>query len=172
VIIILNGTTSSGKTTVAKALQKLSSSLFLHVSVDAFIDMFPDDYDDLASQKERNTRRGLLLSNLNTCIQSLAGMGHNLIVDHVLDQPASMQTLLRALKAFKVFLIAVRCPLEVLETRERARGDRAVGLARGQFDTIHLNKPYHFEINTEADSPTECAIKILNFIGEQPKFLG
>ena len=44
--ILLNGTSSSGKTTIARAIQKLAFVPFLHASVDAFTGMF--DWDVVA----------------------------------------------------------------------------------------------------------------------------
>ena len=40
-IILLNGTGSSGKTSLARALQAASRDVFLHVQMDAFLDMLP-----------------------------------------------------------------------------------------------------------------------------------
>jgi chloramphenicol 3-O phosphotransferase len=40
-IILLNGVGSVGKTSIAKALQTITTETFLHVSMDAFMDMMP-----------------------------------------------------------------------------------------------------------------------------------
>jgi chloramphenicol 3-O phosphotransferase len=45
----------------------------------------------------------------------------------------------------------------VLEARERARGDRLIGLARWQLDRVHVGVAYDLEIDTTAASPLECA---------------
>jgi chloramphenicol 3-O-phosphotransferase len=44
--------------------------------------------------------------------------------------------------------VAVRCPLEIAESRELTRGARAVGLARARHDVVHRDIPYAFEIDT------------------------
>ena len=45
-IICLNGTSSSGKSTIARALQAHLEATFLHVELDTFIDMLPDSMRD------------------------------------------------------------------------------------------------------------------------------
>ena len=40
-IIFLNGTSSSGKTVIAKALQQILDEPYLHYAVDSFLDMLP-----------------------------------------------------------------------------------------------------------------------------------
>jgi chloramphenicol 3-O-phosphotransferase len=41
-IIFLNGTSSSGKTSIARALQKSLDEPYLYLSVDSFLDMLPE----------------------------------------------------------------------------------------------------------------------------------
>ncbi len=41
-VIILNGVGSVGKSTTARALQKITAQPFLHVAMDAFLDMLPE----------------------------------------------------------------------------------------------------------------------------------
>jgi chloramphenicol 3-O phosphotransferase len=44
-----------------------------------------------------------------------------------------------------------------LEAREQARGDRAIGLARGQIDLVHREVTYDLRIDTVAMSPQQAA---------------
>jgi chloramphenicol 3-O phosphotransferase len=43
-IVLLNGVGSVGKSSIAKALQAITSEPFLHVQMDAFLDMLPEAY--------------------------------------------------------------------------------------------------------------------------------
>ena len=43
-IIFLNGCSSSGKTSISKAIQEISSSPWLHMGVDTFIGMLPSKF--------------------------------------------------------------------------------------------------------------------------------
>jgi len=40
-IIVLNGNSSAGKSAIARALQAITVEPFLHVPLDAFLDMMP-----------------------------------------------------------------------------------------------------------------------------------
>ncbi|MES0110599.1 hypothetical protein NKK46_13045 [Mesorhizobium sp. M0013] len=40
-IVLLNGVGSAGKSSIARALQTIATEPFLHVQMDAFIDMLP-----------------------------------------------------------------------------------------------------------------------------------
>jgi chloramphenicol 3-O phosphotransferase len=64
------------------------------------------------------------------------------------------------LAPFQVFLVGVHARLETLEAREKARGDRLIGLARWQFDRVHNGMVYDLEIDTDHASPAECALAI------------
>ena len=55
------------------------------------------------------------------------------------------------------YVVAVHAPLDVLEAREKARGDRLIGLARWQFPRVHAGLTYDFEVNTAANPPETCA---------------
>ena len=41
-ILLLNGVGSAGKTSLTRALQGIAREVFLHVQMDAFLDMLPD----------------------------------------------------------------------------------------------------------------------------------
>lgn len=47
-ILLLNGAGSAGKTSIAKALQAITREPYLHVAMDAFLDMLPEVYQDHA----------------------------------------------------------------------------------------------------------------------------
>lgn len=43
-IVLLNGVGSVGKTAIAKAMQAITAEPFLHVEMDAFLNMMPERY--------------------------------------------------------------------------------------------------------------------------------
>ena len=163
-IILLNGTSSSGKTSLARALQSLLNSAYLYLSLDMFGEMFPDDYIDVEDEDLAETRKNKILSIMLDCITFLASSGNKLIVDHVLDESDYMPKLIKQLSHFKLTFISVICPLEILEERELQRKDRRIGLARSQFDNVHKGRLYDFEIDTSISTPEECAFKVINYI--------
>ncbi len=166
-IIFLNGTSSSGKTSIAEALQQIVDEPYLHCSVDGFITMLaeryiPQDEQDEISEEDFETLNALIpkiVSGMHHCIPVLASVGINLIVDHVLQSPAWLNECVDLLVDFPVLFVRVQCPLEELEQREQKR-DREPGLARRQFDVVHAHRVYDVEVDTFAHSPMECALQI------------
>jgi chloramphenicol 3-O phosphotransferase len=58
-------------------------------------------------------------------------------------------------------LVGVVAPLDTLEERESARGNRIRGEARAQIDVIHRDIEYDLTVDTARLSPEECARAIL-----------
>jgi chloramphenicol 3-O phosphotransferase len=160
-IILLNGTSSAGKTSTATQLQKVLEQPYLHVSLDTFLGMFPASW--VATEPDFPGTGPLaqrLFSGFHHSLAALAGVGNPLIVDHVLVEPSWLKECVEVLAPFSVFFVGVRCPLEVLEQRERGRGDRLIGLARVQFERVHAHASYDLEVDTSLASPSECAAQI------------
>jgi len=166
-VIFLNGTSSSGKTSIAKALQQILDEPYLHCSVDGFFNMLAaryisqDEQDEIV-EEDFETLKALIpkiVSGMHHCIPALASVGINLIVDHVLQSPAWLSECVDLLVDFPVLFVGVRCPLEELERRERER-KREQGLAKRQFDVVHAHEVYDVEVDTSAHSSMECALQI------------
>lgn len=170
-IVLLNGAGSSGKSSIARELQKIASRPFLHVQMDTFIDMLPEALQDHPDGFSYETvfdggepsvviRTGpvgaQVLQGMRHAIAVMAGQENNLIVDDVLCNGEMLEY--RALLApFDLHVVGVFAPLEVLEARERNRGDRMTGLARWQYDRVHHEVDYDLEIDTSIGTPLECA---------------
>ena len=69
------------------------------------------------------------------------------------------------LSPFDVRWVGLFASLDVLEARERERGDRHIGLARWQYDRVHRDMIYDLEIDTTATTPAENARKIRDAFG-------
>lgn len=175
-IIFLNGVGSVGKTSIAKALQEILQQPYLHVGIDQFLEMLPEKYIDIPEGiyfetnvedacpvvRVKSGKIGMmLLRGMRHAIAALAQQGNNLIIDEVLISD-EMQEYATLLAPFTVFYVGVVAPLPVIEERERMRGDRLIGLARGQYDSVHQGKVYDMTVDTATLSPLECARLIKN----------
>ncbi|HET8845303.1 MAG TPA: hypothetical protein VFN35_27770, partial [Ktedonobacteraceae bacterium] len=109
-----------------------------------------------------------LFSGYHHAIAACAQAGNNLIVDHVLLEQQWLQECVALLAPFSVFFVGVRCALDVLEARERERGDRIPGLAREQFERVHAHALYDFEIDTSLANPQECSASLIRAL-QQPQ---
>jgi chloramphenicol 3-O phosphotransferase len=173
-IVLLNGVGSVGKSAIAKALQTITTAWFLHVQMDAFLDMLPGASfghpDGITFETVQEAGKPAVVittgpvaarvfCGMRHAIAALAAQGNNLIVDDVMleSEWAEYKDLL---SAFDLFLVGVFAPLDVLEARERQRGDRLIGLARWQYDRVHKGITYDLELDTSHATPLECATLI------------
>jgi chloramphenicol 3-O phosphotransferase len=161
-IILLNGTSSSGKSSMARALQRRAGIPLYHVSLDTFTDMFL--WEAITDSAERQRCHGIGVDNFHRALALFAAGKFGMVVDHLILMPEWDQATRAALAGRRVHFIGVRCPLAVVEARERARPDRHPGLAAAQFGQVHRNQAYDFEVDTSRATPDECADRILAFI--------
>ncbi len=150
-IILLNGASSAGKSTLAEALQAKLDEPFWHISIDHLIaaGVLPQPRIDTGEFSWQQMREPFF-EGFHRCIPALALAGNNLIVEHIVETADWMQRLLMLLERFDVFFVGVHCPLAELERRERTRGDRRIGDARADFETMHAFGAYDFEVDSTA----------------------
>ncbi len=160
-IVFLNGTSSSGKSTLAAELLRILDGPFFHLAVDAFnamrakMEIAPEDLGDVL----RRTRMGF-----HRAIAGMAAGGNDVVVDHVLSEPWRLADCLDVLAGHDVVLVGVHCPLDELERRELARGDRSPGIAAMQYGQVHAHGVYDIEVDTHASSAAECAQQIKAYL--------
>ncbi len=82
------------------------------------------------------------------------------MADHVLIEPRWLQECAALFRDLPAYLVAVRCPLPILEQRERTRANRTPGQARAQLDRVHAHGAYDLEVDTGRLSPIDCALQI------------
>lgn len=167
-MIFLNGTSSSGKSTIAEKLQECLDKAYLHVSVDGFIRQLPVAY--LVDEHYLEKALPNLLAGFDASTAAIARAGNNVIVDHVLQEPSWVSPCAEAFTGLAVVFVGVHCSLDVLESREKARGDRDMGLARYQYDRVHSHGTYDVEVDTSKMSVRDCALLILDYVrsGKRP----
>ncbi|MFD8596796.1 chloramphenicol phosphotransferase CPT family protein [Kitasatospora sp. NPDC059646] len=164
-IIFLNGTSSSGKSSIARELLDiLDDEVWFHVGVDMFNAMrteramAPAEFDEAL----KRTRRGFHRS-----IAAMADVGNNLVVDHVLSEPWRLADCLEVLRPYRVLFVGIRCDVAELTRREAVRGDRPLGVAAYQADLVHRHGDYDLECDSGKYSPRECAEQIKAFLPNQ-----
>jgi len=105
-----------------------------------------------------------LIRGMRRAIRAMAEEGNDLILDDVLmgEARADYEAVLAGLT---VHWVGVTAPLEVLEERERARGDRLIGTSRWQIDRVHAGQRYDLEVDTARMTAMECAEAIMRRFG-------
>lgn len=179
-VILLNGVGSVGKSSTAKALQTIAAEPFLRVQMDTFFDMLPEamigNPDGVVFETVQDDGKPSVIiktgpvmertmRGMRHAIAAMASQGNNLIVDDVMLGRGEAQEYRALLAPFRFHIVGLFAPLDVLEARERERGDRQIGLARWQYDRVDIGVTYDLEIDTTAASPLECARKIKESFG-------
>lgn len=179
-VIILNGVGSVGKSSMARALQQVSSKPFLHLAMDHFLDMLPEGMfghaDGLVFEPTRHEgspsvaiRTGPVVDRamrgMRYAVAAMASQGNNLVVDEVMIEEGRDREYRDLLERAEIRFVGLFAPLDVLEARERQRGDREIGLARWQFERVHRNVAYDLEIDTTKTTPLEGARYICEVFG-------
>lgn len=156
-IILLNGPSSSGKSTLAKALQELieekRNETYAVVSIDDFMKLsteetiYEDDVFDISGDMCASTLEAL---------KTHPGV----IIDHVISSERIFLQLTEMLGQHHIHFVHVTCPLEVLLKREHARKDRCPGSAEASYTYLFPKKEYGATVDTSTMTPAECAMKI------------
>lgn len=174
-IIFINGTSSSGKTSLLKALQNRLEEPHLDMGIDRFIWMLPKRYldrplwDDVLGKAVQSGPLGLVLfSGMHHAIAAAAKRGLNVIADHVFVEKAWADECAALFADMNAYLIGLHCPLEMLEEREKNRKDRTLGQAREQFDVIHRYVTYDLELDTSELTMEECAERVIERLQTPP----
>jgi chloramphenicol 3-O phosphotransferase len=169
-IVVLNGTSSSGKTAIARAFQERAGRLFLNFSIDSILSTLPLSALERIKRREdiSDLRFQDLVKAFFACVKTLADLGHDLIIDHAITTQAQADWMTEAVSGHRVLLVAVDCPADVLAQRERARGDRAIGLSGSQVDRVHKWLSYDLRIDSSTAGPPDAASAILAALGNTP----
>ena len=158
-IIVLNGTSSAGKTMLATALRPLLPG-FSHYASDQLADagFRPLDPAQRAAGREK------FFDGFHRSIAAFAAAGNDLLVEHIIEEQSWADQLTALLAPFDVFWVGVHAPLEVLEQRERERGDRQAGEARFHLKTHDFCR-YDLEVDTSLGIDEAAAQIVSAWVG-------
>jgi len=159
-VIVLNGGSSSGKTSIGRCLQEILPQPWVLLGVDDLIDALPpslvsygphgevvlgDDFRDLEAA-------------WTSGVAAMARAGARVLIDDVfLDGAASQRRTRAQLDDLEVLWVGVHCAPEVAAARELARGDRVLGMAASQAEVVHDGVAYDVEVDTSRSSVADCA---------------
>ena len=151
-IIILNGTSSAGKSTLAKALRASITEPFCYYASDQLADAGFRANKHFAHSDER----ARFFDGFHRSIAAFAEAGNILIVEHIVEEAAWWTQLQAILAPYDVFWVGVHAPLAEIERREKERGNRQIGEARYHLKTHHYCR-YDLEVDTTLPLETVLA---------------
>ena len=122
---------------------------------------------DMRNEEERKQAYHIHCENLRLTLTGVVDTQFDIILDLVLRDDSELDACLRVVAQRPTYVVGVWAPLAVLEARERTRDDRAVGMAREQFEHPAYKRTYDFSIDTSTHHPAEGAAAIRRFIAAQ-----
>lgn len=165
-VIVLNGTSSSGKTTIARCLKAILPTPWISLSIDDLLSALPPSLMDsdtgiaFGEQGQITIGEGFreVASAWMAGLAAMARAGTRIIYDDVfLSGAESQERLLTHLADLSVLWVGVHCDAEVATGREIARGDRVVGGVASQSTRVHEGVTYNVEVDTTSTESLECA---------------
>jgi chloramphenicol 3-O phosphotransferase len=170
-VIVLNGVSSSGKTTIARSLQGILPAPWLLLGIDDLIRAMPneglEDGSLLRIGEAGQVEVGIGWRDLEVSwyigLAAIAASGTGIIVDEVfLGGRKSQERLRSVFGGLGVLWVGVTCGREVARARETLRPDRVPGMAEHQVAIVHEGVEYDMTIDTSHASPESCAAAILS----------
>lgn len=177
-IIFIHGISSVGKSTVGGLLQEMMDEPYLRIGFDTFIKNMPKDfiafdksehYGMCFNQNDVNgqtfaelsfgTSGTALLNAMPSVFKALADAGNSLIVEICLSPIDMGNKFFDALEGHNVFFVELYAPLEIIEQREKARGDRLPGTARYLYFNMQ-DREFDLSIDTAKMDPKGIALMI------------
>lgn len=183
-VIIINGGSSAGKTSMALEFQEIETEPFFLLGIDMFwfsmpqkeIDLervtpqyyrwcqetSPEGLDYFRILPERLLNESMLARY--KAITAYLDRGLNVIADEVLWSRDWLLESLRVFKSYTAYYVGIHCSDEELRRREIQRGDRYLGWARGSQIYAHKDALYDLEIDNTTLTPLECAQRIKDLV--------
>lgn len=168
-VIVLNGGSSSGKSSIARCLQEVLPGPWLSLGVDDLIEALPPSltgsgagitfgqHGEVAVDDRYREAEAAWM----TGVAAMARAGARIIFDDVfLGGGASQQRVRGYLAGLEVLWAGVRCDAGIASGREAARGDRVTGMAASQAEIVHQGVVYDVEVDTGHARPLDCAMVI------------
>jgi chloramphenicol 3-O phosphotransferase len=182
-VIVLNGTSSSGKTTLAAALQRrfaADGECWFVYAMDDYFAKVPFDWVTAGKHVGVHAEQGVILEVVDGvfrmrmgpigrqvlaawrgAVGSAARAGLNVIADDVVLTEEEWQAWQAELDGLDTHWVRVHLDLDVLEAREQARGNRMPGQARSQYDDAYRYPTYDAEVDTGVLDPDAAATAVL-----------
>jgi len=169
-IIILNGVSSAGKSSIAKILQLKLPEPYFCLALDTFTDIispvyWPEFQERYSAALERQS-----MAAMYHAIKLYSDLGLNVVVDTVMCDWSGddikyrpFDDCMMLLNDYPVFFIKVDCPVHELNRRELERGDREIGIAEYCLGILTPKNDcdYDMIVNTYENTAEECADKIV-----------
>jgi len=186
-VIILNGPSAVGKSSIMKAFQAKQQSPWLGIGIDNFfVGLIPPKFYLEDKPEHHVIMHGVatedahgklftlhvgpegnkIIKGMHQAIAAYARAGNNVIVDYIMYEPAWLADLQKALKGINVITVGVTASLTTIEQREKTRATSPQGHARSLYENVHHGWNYDLKIDTDNITPDQIADLIIEHIGK------
>jgi len=147
-IIVVNGPSSSGKSTLCRAAQVQLPRAFLFQTLDTYFfgDLLPRDQEGRV--REWTSFRPRIVDGFFRSLKAFALSDVDVISELILEDASEVARLEQEVDGLDVFWVGLHAPVEELERRERERGNRTAGDARRDVETVHGFRSYDLDLDT------------------------
>jgi len=85
-------------------------------------------------------------------VLTLLECNHFIIIDDVAFGKQEFEKWKKLLQGYKVLYVGINAPIEIIQKREKSRGDRIIGSGLAQFRKVHEGISYDLNIDTHKES--------------------
>ena len=185
-IVVLNGISAAGKSTLARGLQDGWPEPFLHVGLDALTATMPNrflgdgpeadlgarwvtDGDGRLQRVDAGVFGERLLRGLPRWAAALADAGNHVVLDDVLLYPWRVPDVAAVMAGRDAHFVEVRCGIETARARARARGDGTSAMVDAYYAATYAHDDYDLRIDTERLVPEACAEELVAYLQRGPR---
>ncbi len=187
-VIILNGPSSVGKSSIIKAFQAKQSIPWLSIGIDNFfVGVLPpkfylenkpehyvvmrgvssEDKDGKLFTLEVGSEGQKVIKGMHRAIAAYAQCGNNVIVDYIKYEQDWIPDLKEALHGINVIWVGVTASLESIQQREKKRGTSPEGHARSHYHTVHQSINYDLMLDTDNLTPEQASDEIIKLMQDK-----
>ncbi|MGI8522554.1 MAG: phosphotransferase-like protein [Nocardioides sp.] len=165
-LVLLNGPSSAGKTTLAVAVADRLATPWLVMPVDLFHQIRTRPPGELSEESWQQVFRRTRAA-YHRALAGAVDAGCDVLGDHALSEPWRLDDLLDLTAGQDVLLVHVHCDLDELDRRERARADRDPGTARAQAALVFAHGDCDLVVDT-TDGVDGAAGEVASLIAHPP----
>ena len=161
-LVVLNGASSAGKTSLARALQARFGTPWIFLEEDAFVQNTLDPRFEARSLDDPTLER--TLRGYYRSIRAFRSVGFEVVADLGLYTEPIAGAFVEETEGLPKLVVGLHCDPDELDRRERLRGDRPIGLGRNQATTIHHRVRYDLEVDTTDGDLARCVSEFLSLV--------